>query len=92
VRRSESLLAVGFMHHVRRRIRGTREPTRSKWRRTYTYQVDYIPMRPWLKIRTPISHDAPIGPQDERFWRRLDVVLVGVVVVIALVVFVASHV
>ena len=73
------------MHHVRRRLRGS-DPGRSRWRRSYTYREDPLPWNPFVKIRTPMSHDAPIEPRDNRFWLRLDVLLVGaVLVVIALV-------
>jgi hypothetical protein len=65
------------MHHVRRSIR-RRDTDESRWRRVTTIRTDEVPWNPLVKIRTPMSHDAPIGPKDERFWRRLDVLLVTV--------------
>ena len=41
-----------------------------------------MPLNPWVKIRTPMSHDAPIGPRDNRFWLRLDVVLIAIALVV----------
>jgi hypothetical protein len=38
-----------------------------------------------------MSHDAPIGPRDNQFWRRLDVVIFGIIGAASAIWWVATH-
>jgi hypothetical protein len=67
---------------MRRHAHRVVKAPRSAWQRSYRYQ-ERPPGWPYgsLRVTTPISDDAPLGPEDARFW---DWVLAGVIAAIAI--------
>jgi hypothetical protein len=67
---------------MRRHAHRVAKAPRSAWQRTYRYQ-EREPGWPYgaLRMTTPISEDAPLGPEDARFW---DWVLAGFIAAIVI--------
>lgn len=73
--------AVGFSRRFRRRNRD--RPSRP-WRRTFTYREEKIPS--YARVIVPISSDAPYEQRDARFWNRVLLVLIVLLVIAGVVI------
>ena len=77
------------MRHLRRQAHRQRLPGRGRWRRSYSYKEETLPINR-IVIYTPQSRDAPYEEQDDRFWRLVSLAIVAVVLA-GLLFFVLFH-